>query len=95
MIAEQQESALVLQHSEGFLDLLRVDRDQIVAAQKSDSLLRSLSELLDKGVAKKTVSFQSRRGVLYRPYKDKKMVQYDQLVLPSKYRDQILNLSHG
>ena len=50
MIAEQQESALVLPHSEGFLDLLKVDRDQIVAEQESDSSLRSLSELLEEEV---------------------------------------------
>lgn len=92
---EQAFSHVVLPHSESLLDLLNVDKETLVHEQYLDPSMQNLKKLVQEGVSRRRIGFQRRSGLLYRQYKDKKGVHYDQLVVPGKYRKQIIRLSHG
>lgn len=92
---EQAFPHIVLPHSKSLLDLLNVDKEALAQEQEVDPSMQNLEKLAQEGVAHRNISFKRRSGILYRQCKDKKGIHYDQLVVPSKYREQIIRLSHG
>ena len=72
-----------------------MDAETLEAEQARDPTLRTLDNHLKEGVSKRNVTWQRRSGLLYRQYRDSKGVHFDQLVVPSKYRDELLSLTHG
>ncbi|XP_077519779.1 uncharacterized protein LOC144129485 [Amblyomma americanum] len=86
---------LITPASDSLQRLLGVDRSSLIAEQRADSTLQNLRCREEEGVAKKNVLFQERSGVLYRRYHDRRGVQFDQLVVPKRYRRDLLHLVHG
>lgn len=81
--------------SESLQELLGVNRAALIAEQKRDATLQNIKLGGSEGVAKKNVLYQERGGILYRRYRDRKGVQFDQLVVPEAYRKNLLHLVHG
>ncbi|KAM7313255.1 uncharacterized protein ISCGN_003132 [Ixodes scapularis] len=81
--------------SRSFQTLLQVDREVLMEQQKSDPSLTVLYDTAKEGISKRNISYQMRAGVLYRLYKDRKGRNLDQLVVPQKYRSDLLELCHG
>lgn len=75
--------------------LLGVSPATLIGEQKKDSTLRNLTPDAKEGVAKRNIQFIKRGGVLYRKYRSRKGVQFDQLVVPYPYRSELLHLVHG
>lgn len=90
------EGGLVLSpSSRSFHALLQVDRELLIEQQQSDPSLTVLHDTAKDGISRRNVSYQIKAGVLYRHYKDRKGRVLDQLVVPQKYRSDLLELSHG
>ncbi|XP_077559123.1 uncharacterized protein LOC144174347 [Haemaphysalis longicornis] len=81
--------------SESLERLLHVDSKALGAEQKKDHTLEKLLDNVTEGVAKKNVRFQTREEILYRKYRDRRGVEFDQLVVPQVYRQDLLRLAHG
>lgn len=93
---ERGDLASLLPPSDGsFERLLSVDRAQFGREQENDESVLKLQDLCKEGVAKKNVSILKRGGLWFRRYRDKRGVIYDQLLVPAKYRQDLLRLSHG
>lgn len=78
-----------------FERLLGVDRAQFQREQEADTGIQELHNSYVEGVARKNVSLQNRGGLLFRRYQDRRGVTFDQLIVPTKYRQDLLQLSHG
>ncbi|XP_040360535.1 uncharacterized protein LOC121048362 [Ixodes scapularis] len=89
------EGSLLAPTSRNFDRLLRVDRASLTAEQKSDPSLSRLHDTAKEGIARANVTVHEKDGLLYRHYKDRKGRVLDQLVVPTKYRDDLLSLCHG
>ncbi|XP_075543258.1 uncharacterized protein LOC142577676 [Dermacentor variabilis] len=85
---------LLLLASKNFDKLLRVDRGSLAAEQKNDDSLAKLYHTAKADVARHNVTIQERGGLLYRHYRDRKCRILDQLVVPAKYRKDLLSLCH-
>lgn len=92
---EDRGGLLLSPSSRSFQNLLQVDREVLIERQKSDPSLKLLHDTAKEGISRRNVSYQRRAGVLYRLYKDRKGRVLDQLVVPQKYRSDLLELSHG
>ncbi|KAM7298704.1 uncharacterized protein ISCGN_019278 [Ixodes scapularis] len=78
------------------LDTLRVlDRPTLIAEQKSDATLKALPDGYQEGVAHQNISFYTKSGLLCRKYRDRKGRDFDQLVIPLRFREDLLRLAHG
>ncbi|XP_077509231.1 uncharacterized protein LOC144120563 [Amblyomma americanum] len=75
--------------------LLRVDRDSLITEQERDPSLSKLHFTAKEGIARRNVTLHHKGGLLYRHYRDKKGKTLDQLVVPEKYRSDLLGLCHG
>lgn len=75
--------------------LLRVDRSSLIEQQRADPTLQNIRSQCNEGISKKNVMYQNRAGILYRKYLDRRRVQFDQLVVPERYRRDLLHLAHG
>lgn len=65
----------------------------LIAEQKTDASLAKCRESVGKDLSP-NVSFYERRGILYRYFKDKSGKEVEQLVVPSMYRGDVLELAH-
>ncbi|XP_070390798.1 uncharacterized protein [Dermacentor albipictus] len=81
--------------SKNFDQLLRVDRESLAAEQKNDESLAKLHDTANEGIATRNVMIRERGGLFYRHYRDRKGRSLDQLVVPTKYREDLLSLCHG
>ncbi|XP_070393975.1 uncharacterized protein [Dermacentor albipictus] len=81
--------------SKNYDQLLRVDRESLAAEQKNDESLAKLHDTAKEGIAWRNVTIHERGGLLYRQYIDRKGRILDQLVVPTKYREDLLSLCHG
>lgn len=91
---EEGDGILLSPVSTSFRSLSKVDRQTLIAEQEGDPSLREFHDSEREGIAKKNVSFQTRSGVLYRQYRDRKGKAFDQLVVPQRYRADLLHLAH-
>lgn len=89
------DEVLVPPSSNSFHKLVRVTRETLMSEQNGDPSLARIWETSKEGVARKNVSFPVRDGVLYRHYRDRRGRTFDQLVVPEKYRADVLRLCHG
>ncbi|XP_064474611.1 uncharacterized protein LOC135388765 isoform X1 [Ornithodoros turicata] len=80
--------------SNSFDSLRGLDKQTLKLEQQSDSTLERLFKLID-GVPRKNATFATKSDLLYRYYNDRKGRTLDQLVVPRKYRQDILHLSHA
>ncbi|XP_037559922.1 uncharacterized protein LOC119436950 [Dermacentor silvarum] len=81
--------------SKNFDRLLRVDRESLAAEQKNDTSLAKLHVTAKEGIARRNVTIHEKGGLLYRHYRDRKGRILDLLVVPTKYREDLLGLCHG
>lgn len=81
--------------SSSFQELASVDRATLVSQQKSDPSLVNFYDSVREGVSRKNIKFYVKSDVLYRQYKDRNGRVCEQLVVPEKYRKDLLELSHG
>ncbi|XP_075726452.1 uncharacterized protein LOC142768368 [Rhipicephalus microplus] len=81
--------------SKNFDRLVQVNRQSLAAEQDSDYSLAKLRLSAKEGVARGDVTLHKKGGLLYRHYRDKRGRVLDQLVVPRKYREDLLNLCHG
>ncbi|XP_054920551.2 uncharacterized protein [Dermacentor andersoni] len=79
--------------SKKFDQLLRVDRESL-AAEQTDESLAKLHHAAKEGIARRNVTIHERGGLLYRHYRDRKGSILDQLVVPTKEREDLLSLCH-
>ncbi|KAK8769473.1 hypothetical protein V5799_014060 [Amblyomma americanum] len=86
---------LIAPTSDGLNRLLKVSRSALIAEQKKDGSLENMRCNVKEGIAKKNARFVERGGVLYRKYLDRRGVEFDQLIVPQCYRQDLLRLSHG
>ncbi|KAM7312087.1 uncharacterized protein ISCGN_008992 [Ixodes scapularis] len=87
---------LILPPTSGnFEKLVSVTKEVLIKEKKADPSLGKVWETSKEGVARKNVSFPVRDGVLYRHYRDRSGRTFDQLVVPEKYRADVLRLCHG
>nr|XP_050028168.1 uncharacterized protein LOC126523615 [Dermacentor andersoni] len=80
--------------SKNFDQLLRVDRVSLSAEEKNDDSLAKLHHTANEGIARRNVTAQERGGLLYRHYRDRKGRILDQLVVSTKYREDLLSVCH-
>ncbi|XP_029832045.3 uncharacterized protein LOC115316745 [Ixodes scapularis] len=92
---EGSEGLCVTPESGELQKLLGVDRDSLIAQQEADPTIKDLRSRTEEGVSRRNVAFQKRKGVWYRKYKDRKGIEFDQLVVPAKYRRDLIHLAHG
>lgn len=76
-----------------FQALSTVDKATLIEEQKTDLTLTKCRQSVAKQGAG-SGSFHERNGVLYRDFRGKKGASADQIVVPLKYRENILELSH-
>ncbi|XP_064469850.1 uncharacterized protein LOC135384584 [Ornithodoros turicata] len=81
--------------SRNFQALASVEKSVLAAEQKSDPSLIDLRHKVEEGLAKKNVSFHVKSGLLYRHYQDRKGKVVEQLIVPQKYRSDLLHLAHS
>ncbi|XP_075527305.1 uncharacterized protein LOC142559618 [Dermacentor variabilis] len=81
--------------SKNFDQLLRVAKESLAAEQKNDESLAKLHHTAKEGIVRRNVTIHERGGLLYRHYRDRKGRILDQLVVPTKYREDLLSLCHG
>ena len=87
---------LILPPTSGnFEKLVSVTKEVLIKEQRADPSLDKIWETSKEGVARKNVTFPVRDGVLYRHYRDRSGRTFDQLVVPEKYRADVLRLCHG
>lgn len=94
-LEETAKELLVTPISENLNRLLGVGTASLIAEQKGDQTLKKLQYISSEGVAKRNVKFKERGGILYRTYLDRRGVEFDQLVVPQAYRQDLLHLVHG
>ncbi|XP_064465530.1 uncharacterized protein LOC135377174 [Ornithodoros turicata] len=87
--------AILAPVSNSFQSLAKVDQAALAAEQKSDPSIRNLCDSVKEGVARKNISFYEKQNLLYRRYRDKNGRVFDQVVVPQKYREDLLHLSHS
>ncbi|XP_075738419.1 uncharacterized protein LOC142783726 [Rhipicephalus microplus] len=75
--------------------LVQVNRQSLAAEQDSGDSLAKLQFSAKEGIARGNVTLHKKGGLLYRHYRDKSGRVLDQLVVPRKYREDLLNLCHG
>ncbi|XP_075732859.1 uncharacterized protein LOC142775380 [Rhipicephalus microplus] len=93
---ESEEGLLALPVSKALSNVLgKVTRDELIEQQKSDPSLKEIWNIVREGVARKNVSFPVKDGILYRHYRTAKGRTFDQIVVPAKYRSDIVDLCHG
>lgn len=93
---ESEEGLLVLPVSKALSNVLgKVTRDELIEQQKSDPSLKEIWNTVREGVTRKNVSFPVKNGILYRHYRTAKGRTFDQIVVPAKYRPDIVDLCHG
>lgn len=85
---------LVSPSSNSFKKLVTVTKKTLISEQKSDPSPSRVWETYRERVAKRNVSFPVRKGVLHRHYKYRRGRTFDQLVVPAKYRVDVLRLCH-
>ncbi|XP_064490382.1 uncharacterized protein LOC135401724 [Ornithodoros turicata] len=78
-----------------FQSLANIDRTTLAREQQSDPLLEDLRNNVREGVAKKNISFYLKSDLLYRRYQDRKGRLIEQLVVPQKYKNDLLHLAHS
>ncbi|XP_077516774.1 uncharacterized protein LOC144127751 [Amblyomma americanum] len=98
--SEQQEiepvgASILAPTSHSFERLLEIDRDMLKAEEKNDRSLRRLHATAEKGIARRNITILEKGGLLYRHHRDRKGKTFDQLVIPEKYRADLLRLCHG
>lgn len=76
-----------------FQALSSVDKATLIEEQKTGLTLTKCSQSVAKQGAG-SGSFHERNGVLYREFRGKKGASADQIVVPLKCRENILELSH-
>lgn len=82
--------------STSWCQLARTDRATLVVDQKADLALSMLLDAIHKeGNSRKNVSFYTQNEVLHRRYENAKGRVYNQVVVPLKYRRNILDLAHS
>ncbi|XP_075750462.1 uncharacterized protein LOC142817296 [Rhipicephalus microplus] len=81
--------------SKNFDRLVQVNRQSLAAEQDSDDSLAKLQLSAKEGIARGNVTLHKKGGLLYHHYRDKRGRVLDQLVVPRKYREDLLNLCHG
>ncbi|XP_075730375.1 uncharacterized protein LOC142772129 [Rhipicephalus microplus] len=81
--------------SKNFDRLVLVNRQSLAAEQDSDDSLAKLQFSGKEGIARGNVTLHKKGGLLYRHYRDKRGRVLDQLVVPRKYCEDLLNLCHG
>lgn len=91
---EKEDGILLSPASKSFQALAKLDRPTLILEQKNDPSLKDIQGSKREGTARKNISFQTRSGVLYRQYRDRKGKSFDQLVVPRKYRADLLHLAH-
>lgn len=79
--------------STDFKALAAIDRATLIAEQKSDSTLIKCWESIQNPNSSSSRFFE-KNGILYREFRGKKGMNVDQIVLPLKYRENLLELSH-
>lgn len=89
------EGICVTPDSDSLRRFLAINRSTLVTEQEKDSTLQELKTHAKNGVSRRNVSFPKREGILYRNYRDRKVVEFDQLVVPIAYRRDLLHLAHG
>lgn len=57
----------------------KVDRNVLIAAQKSDDSIKNVRHIGNEGVACKNISFCTKAWLMYRSYRDAGGRTYDQL----------------
>lgn len=87
------EPSLVSPASVNFEELSKVDTLTLISEQAADDSLEECRKRIS--MPSKKVSFFLNNGVLYRSYTAKGGREYDQLVVPAKYRAQLLELAHA
>lgn len=70
-----------------------MNKQTLVAEQASDVTLKKCRDSVGKGVSQ-NVTFFLKKDILYRRFEGKKGSSADQLVVPTKFRTQILELAH-
>lgn len=85
----------VMPTSDNFSRLLQVSPASLITEQKGDPTLKQFQDSSKEGIAKRNVRFQERSGILYRKYLDRRGVEFDQVVVPQAYRQDLLSLVHG
>lgn len=80
--------------AESWCELSKVDRETLIREQREDSSIKALIESVKPGTKKKNVSFYEKSGLFYRSYTDVKGRKYEQLLIPQKYRRQLVELAH-
>lgn len=80
--------------SHSYERMLGVDREALRLSQKTDPSIAVMNNGNSEGVSSRNISFEVRNGILYRKYRDRRGQCYDQLVVPSPYRKDLLSLCH-
>ncbi|XP_077559082.1 uncharacterized protein LOC144174320 [Haemaphysalis longicornis] len=93
--AESSEGAVLSPASRNFDRLLKVNRESLIKEQREDPTLERLHVTAKEGIARRNITVHEKGGLLYRHYQDKKGKTLDQLVVPERYRADILSLCHG
>ncbi|XP_075547607.1 uncharacterized protein LOC142582079 [Dermacentor variabilis] len=75
--------------------LLCAERESLAAEQKNDKNSAKLHDSAKEGIARRNVTIHDKGGLLYRHYRYRKGRILDQLVVPTKYREDLLSLCHG
>ncbi|XP_077561489.1 uncharacterized protein LOC144177794 [Haemaphysalis longicornis] len=93
--AESSEGAVLSPASRNFDRLLKVNRESLIKEQREDPTLERLHVTAKEGIARRNITVHEKGGLLYRHYQDKTGKTLDQLVVPERYRADILSLCHG
>ncbi|XP_077488362.1 uncharacterized protein LOC144099136 [Amblyomma americanum] len=93
--SENAEGSVLSPTSRSFDRLLQVNRESLTKEQKQDPTLERLHLTAKEGIARRNITMHEEGGLLYRHYQDRKGKTFDQLVVPEKYRADILSLCHG
>ncbi|XP_064463444.1 uncharacterized protein LOC135374410 [Ornithodoros turicata] len=91
---EDFEGIFVSPVSRNLTALVRLEKDTLEDEQRNDPSLKDMPITLGDGAAKTNVSFYVKDGLQYRNFKDSKGRSYDQLIVPEKYREDLLHLCH-
>ncbi|XP_049516909.1 uncharacterized protein LOC119455960 [Dermacentor silvarum] len=94
-ITERESSSVLSPASWGLDMLLQVDRESLSAEQQRDQTLTRLHYNAKEGIARRNVTIEETGGLLYRHYRDRRGRILDQLIVPERYRADLLTLCHG
>uniref|UniRef100_A0A6G5ABV5 RNA-directed DNA polymerase n=1 Tax=Rhipicephalus microplus TaxID=6941 RepID=A0A6G5ABV5_RHIMP len=91
---DQSERAATLSPvAESWSELSRVDRETLIREQREDLSIKALMESVNLEKRKECFFFE-KAGLLYRSYTNAQGRKYEQLLVPQKYRRQLLELAH-